>query len=72
MSEKCPDNMKPESVVDRDSTPTKVMTCKEYRKQYRECPVYRPEHVSECDVTIIGKRGRIRTVTYSEYLRIME
>ena len=68
---KCEMNTEPESVGDH-STPLEVIFCKDYRKQYGECPVYRPEYERECDVTIIGKRGRLQTVTYSQYLRMMK
>ncbi len=67
---RCEHNTDPESVV--GDILKQVMTCKEYRKQYGKCPVYRPEYERECDVIIIGKRGRKQTVTYSQYLRIKE
>lgn len=68
-SERCGFNTKPESVVDH-STPKKVISCKDYRKQYGECPVYLPEYVKECDVTLLGKKGKTQTVTYSQYLNM--
>lgn len=67
-SVRCEHNLNPESVVGR--VLKKVMTCKEYRKQYGVCPVYRPEFERECDITLLGKKGKIQTITYSQYMRM--